>query len=86
MQPLQDGYPDLTLVGMLSRDMQMTLAMTLWQAVMATHQVAGMWPLAGDRGRRRRRREGVKDGGKRGVAGGKKAMRNGGVKGEQKYR
>lgn len=57
MQPLQDGYPDLTLVGMLSRAMQMTLAMTLWQAVMATHQVAGMWPLAEDGGRRRKRRE-----------------------------
>lgn len=56
MQPLQDGYPDLTLVGMLSRAMQMTVAMTLWQAVMATHQDAGMWPLAGDEGRRKRGR------------------------------
>lgn len=56
MQPLQDGYPDLTLVGMLSAAMQMTLEMTPWQAVMATHQVAGMWPLAGDGGRRRKRR------------------------------
>ncbi len=65
MLPLQDGYPDLTLVGMLSRAVQMTLAVTPWQAVMATHQVAGMWPLGwqetegGEGGR------GVKDGGKR---------------------
>ena len=35
----------------------MTLVMTLWLAVMATHQVAGMWLLAGDDGRRRRREE-----------------------------
>lgn len=58
MRPLQDGYPDPTLADMLSRAMQVTLAMTPWQAVMATHQVEGMWPLAGDGWRRRRRERG----------------------------
>lgn len=47
-EPHEDGYPDLTLVSMLSRTMQMTLAMTPWQAVMATHQGAGLWQQAGD--------------------------------------
>ncbi|KAK5603517.1 hypothetical protein CRENBAI_005931 [Crenichthys baileyi] len=30
MQPLQDGYPDLTLMGMLSRNMRATLPATPW--------------------------------------------------------
>lgn len=61
-RPLQDGYPDPTLVGMLSRAMQMTLAMTPWPAVMATHQEAGMWSLAGGGGGGGWRMEGEKKG------------------------
>lgn len=39
---------------------------------MATHQAAGMWPLAGDGGRRRRREKGLKDVGEKGIEGVKK--------------
>lgn len=45
--------------------------MTPWQAVMATHRVAGMWPLTGERGKRRESRIGRR-----------KGMRNGEVKGK----
>lgn len=49
----------------------MTQATTLWQAVMATHQVAVMWPLADDEGRR------VQNGGKRNSNGVKTTKSNG---------